>query len=96
ISPVESSNQSDASSSSSGQGVEMRSSGTSYPQQDVFKYLHKSSTRKVGEAPTGANTQLPHPLTPVMEKSPPITAAPEAKKRRFSRFGKRGSVVAAH
>ncbi|TKA79364.1 hypothetical protein B0A49_01011 [Cryomyces minteri] len=34
--------------SSSGQGVEMRSSGTSYPQQDVFKYLHKSSTHVEG------------------------------------------------
>ncbi|TKA79363.1 hypothetical protein B0A49_01010 [Cryomyces minteri] len=82
--------------SSSGQGVEMRSSGTSYPQQDVFKYLHKSSTRKVGEAPTGAHTPSPYPLSPVMEKSPVITAAPEEKKRRFSRFGKRSSVVAAH
>jgi hypothetical protein len=64
---------------------------TTYAETNIFKNLHTSTTRKLGEAPIMEN---PPPLAPIVHKAT-LTAAQPHKKNRWSLMGKRNSAALA-
>ncbi|KAI9871084.1 MAG: hypothetical protein M1830_003327 [Pleopsidium flavum] len=92
ISPINSSGNSTASNSSSSQVLELpsRQHAVRHPENNIFEHIHKSTTRKVGEAP------LYDVAPPRPKNDAPVTIIPIQPKRKAWAFGKKSNAIAAH
>jgi len=90
ITPIISSSHSTASTESSHIEIQKRPTSNQYSEPNVFSNLHKSTTRKVGEAPL-YDAPPPRPKVEATSTTAPV---PATQKKRW-RFSRQSQAVAA-